>query len=373
MKHDTDRSDGLLIAGVAGCVVAGAAAIALFGSLSVGDPDPASAAPRTAAIASEVVVDPTGEGPMLASLTPPGPVAAPSEVGRFETFPEVEVEPPATCDRPDGESLVDAGLQAWKARDYATASACFDDARAAIPDRPWIEYMAALALWKNGALDAADDAMVNALALDGDCLKCALNLSRIRNDAGVFEGALDAARAALAIDPSDADAMFLEGRSLRNLGRSVEAIDVLRAAVRNRPDHGHARNLLGLTLLEADRELEAVVELEVARDLLPEIAFVRNNLGMAYERAGDRAAAVVEYRTGAELDGRDGKAANNLARLDPHGTIEAGVLMATIDPVDETVVASEPDEASSIEVVAVMPDSREDADGTDPGTGPGVP
>ncbi len=371
MREDSHRNDRLLIAGVAGCVVAGAAAIALFGSLAVDPHEPGNTGRAMPASAEEVLADRSGDGPVLASLTP----AAPSDTSlTVETTPVsgIEVLPPA-CAPFEGESAVDAGLRAWTARDHETAAACFDEAAVVTPDRPWIEYMRALSLWKSGDLDSADAAMVHALALDAGCARCAVNLSRIRNDSGAFEGALEAARAAVAIDPFDVDARYLEGRSLRNLGRTAEAIDSLRAAIESRPDHGHARNLLGLTLLEADRELEAVVELEIARDLLPEVAYVRNNLGMAYERSGERSAAVVEYRAAIDLEGDGGKSATNLSRLDPLGTIENDLLMAAIEPVEETVVAVENVDGNELEVAAAEPDQPEDADGTDPETGPGTP
>jgi hypothetical protein len=106
---------------------------------------------------------------------------------------------------------------------------------------------------------------------------------------------------------------------------------------------------------------------------LPETVYVRNNLGMAYERAGERAAAVVEYRAAIDLEGEGGKSASHLARLDPNGTIEGGVLMAAIAPAEENFVPHEIAEASDVEVAAAAPDPQEDADGTVPGTGPGTP
>jgi len=363
MNEDTKRNDALLIAAVAGCVIAGAAALALFGGIAA---ERDAGTERTRAAVAEPLRDRVGTGPVLASTpaTVADPIAAVDvDLAGAPAAPEIEGRD--RCAPAPGEGWVEAGQAAFRARSFAVAVDCFAEADSETPGRAWVAYMRGLSLWKAGRADEADGVLEAALALDPGCFKCAINLARARNDRGAFEAALEASRAALAIRGDDADARYLEGRSLRNLGRVDEAMVALGEAVRLDPDHGHAENLIGLILLESDVETDAIAHLERARDLLPEVAFVHNNLGMAYERTGRRAGAVVEYRTAVDLDPGRTPAALNLARLDPGGAIEAAVLADRFESAgDDRGDAG--DAGVEIAVAVVPPERGEAPDGSAP-------
>ncbi len=177
--------------------------------------------------------------------------------------------------------------------------------------------MLGLALWKSGRLDEAAAAMEESAKLGPDSIKTLVNLSRIRNDQGDFEGALEAARAGLHSDAQDASAHFLEGRSLLNLRRVDEAVSSLTASLAIDPDNGYVQNLYGLALMRQGHVGEAVASLERASALEPDLAYVQNNLGMALELSGRTAEAVGAYRRGVEIDPGHDKVAANLARLEP--------------------------------------------------------
>lgn len=313
MNHDTK-----MLAGVAGVVVAGAAAIALLGGI---------AADRQAETGADnrptIVVDRSNaEAPdTLHPAVPPAGTGATIEFASFSK-PDTQPAPVTIEDRVEIDPAVDPvqqGLVHWNAREYRDAAAYFSAATEERPGRAWTHYILALSLWKSGDADGAVAEMETAMELDADWIKPAVNLSRIQNDRAQYDAALEAAQVALAIVDTDPEALFLEGRSLRNLGRRGEAIDSLRKSVAGAPDDGYAHNLLGLTLLELDRETEAVPALEAAVRTLPDIAYVHNNLGMAYERCGRRSDAVRHYRAAVDLAGAEGPAATNLARLDPTG------------------------------------------------------
>ncbi len=308
MTHDTKT-----IAVIATFVVAGAVGLAMLASRSAQD-DAArarAAAPsvlETRAQPASMPLDST-DTLVLDPAPPEVPAAEPTE-GAFVLEPGVDP--------------VARGLEHWNGHEYAEAAAYF---RAATIDRPedaWTHYVLALSLWKSGELAEADTTMQRAAELDPTSIQTFVNLSRIRNDRGEYDAALEAARAALALDGGSAKAAFLEGRSLRNLGRREEARAALETSVAADPGDGYAQNLLGLTLLELDRETEAVAVLQRAAELVPDVAYVRNNLGMAYERCGRRSDAVAAYREAVRLAG-DSRAAANLARLDPDGTLTEAI------------------------------------------------
>lgn len=313
MNHDTK-----LLAGVAGAVVAGAAAIALLGGIAADRQAADATDPRPVVVDDRTNSEAPDTLPGAVALTDGGPAI------EFASFPGTTNEdvaariPDAFSIDPDVDP-VEAGLQHWNARQYREASSYFAEAAERRPGRAWTHYILALSQWKAGDPDAAVDSMQIAMELDTEWIKPPVNLSRIQNDREQYEEALDAARIALAITDSDGEALFLEGRSLRNLGRRDEAVASLRRSVESAPDGGHALNLLGLTLLELDRETEAVPVLESAVEILADVSYVHNNLGMAYERCGRRHEAVAQYRAAVDLSGAEGAAASNLARLDPEG------------------------------------------------------
>jgi len=335
-----EKSDSRLLLWVAGSVVAGAAAIALLAGFAVqreaDEAEAASSRSRPVFQPAPAPVEParaieTSVGEALlthydVTAALPDPVEAP-EVREFTVEPN--------------ENFVARALETYEAREFDHAVAYLEAEIAERPQRAWTHYMLGLALWKSGRLNEAAAAMEESAKLGSDSIKTLVNLSRIRNEQGDFEGALEAARAGVEIDPQDASAQFLEGRSLLNLGRVDQAVSSLTASLAIDPDNGYVQNLYGLALMRQGHLDQAVASFERASALEADLAYVRNNLGMALELSGRTADAVAAYRRGVELDPGHGKVAANLARLEP--TLAGGATDPTA-PAFEEVAAIEADE-----------------------------
>jgi len=313
------REETKVRATVAGILAAGAVLLAVAGWLSLEEPGEVQPKPAVEAIPASYESGPT----------PFTPTAPSGETGAVE--PIFAVQP--------GENYARRGIETFEGREFDKAAAYFRAEVEAHPDRAWPRYMLGLALWKAGRLEEAAGEMRRAAEIDAGSIKTLVNLSRIENDRGEFESALGAARAALAIDAADATALFLEGRSLRNLDRRDEALESLRRSVEIDPENGHARNVYGLTLLESGRSLEAVGVLTLAAEIEPEVAYIHNNLGMALEHEGRRGEALEAYGRAVALDSGHGRAAANLARIQP---------LVSVPP--ESAIAAAGDETVSVEV-----------------------
>jgi tetratricopeptide (TPR) repeat protein len=337
---ENKRNDTKLLISVAALVVAGAAGIALIGGLALDDGaegDTARAAP---------VVDPAPVSSEQAALPAVAGATIPeTALASYETAePEPVVDEPEAFTIDPNENFVARGLEAYASREFERSAAYFQAEIDARPQRSWTHYMHGLSLWKAGCVDEAAAAMEAAAAIDPDSVKTFVNLARIRNDQGDYEGALEAARTALVIDAEDPTALFLEGRSLFNLGRLDEAMESLTASAELAPDNGYVQNLLGLALIRQGRADEAVVALERAAALVSEVAYVQNNLGMALELSGRASEAVLAYRRSVEIDPTHAKAATNLARLEPAVEIAA----APTEPAFDEVAEAEADEPIEI-------------------------
>jgi tetratricopeptide (TPR) repeat protein len=332
------RNDTKLLLTVTGCVVAGAACIMLIAGLAVdreAEKEETRSTPAfdTAPVAAKETVIP-------AVATPENPTAIAASYETASPEPLRAEEDPVDFVIDPSEDLVAGGLQAYGVRDFDRAAAYFVAEAEARPQRAWTHYMLGLSLWKAGRIDEGEMAMEEAGHLDPDSTRTLVNLARIRNDQGDFEGALEAARAAQAIDEEDPSALFLTGRSLFNLGRLDEALASLTASIEIAPDDGYAQNMLGLTLIRQGRAEEAVPPLVLASELVPQVAYVHNNLGMALELSGRRSEAVAAYRRAAEIDPVHGKSAANLARLEPVPGVEAESTQPVVTQSDEEAEAA---------------------------------
>jgi tetratricopeptide (TPR) repeat protein len=323
-KQDlTKKNDTLLLLLVAGLVVSGAVAIVLFSSLSVhreraqdaplANVLPASrsddSVPRSTGFEPAVFTDRGSEEPAAPAVLGISRESATRGPMSESADDPIVVDPSADWAR--------VARQAYDARDFAVAAAYFGAEAKRNPEQAWTHYMLGLSSWKAGSTEEAAAAMRRSVEIDGDWIKAHINLSRIENDRGEFEAALAAAEAALAIDSDSPEASFLAARSLRNLARIDEAVAMLQHSLVLDPENGFARNLMGLIHVELKQDAEAVDQLRRAAELEPEVAFIQNNLGMALELHGKPVEALAAYRRAIEVDPAHGKAAANLARLEP--------------------------------------------------------
>ena len=260
-------------------------------------------APDTRAMADAVVeaAEIVVEEPAVEEIVEPEPAPEPTLAERYDA----SVSP--TVIYQDGES-------AYFDRSYDEASDLFAIYTERRPNNAWGHYMLGLSLWKAGAAEDAEIALVRSLDLSPDHVKSLVNLARVRLELARADEALLPVETALAIDPEYTDGYRVLGRVLHNLDRRDEAVDAYHEALFRRADDAWALNNVGLILLEMDRPAEALAPLARAAGLAPETAVIANNLGMALERAGHAAQAVEAYTTAA--DAGHAKAEVSLARLE---------------------------------------------------------
>lgn len=300
---DSDRKLALTVAAVVAVGLASIVGLSLMGREE-------STAPGIApARLQSPPADPAAAYVQPASVPATPAVPEPVSAGTPEEAEAYQVEP--------GVNYLARGIEKFQAREFGHAVAYLLAEVEARPDRPYSRYLLGLALWKDGRLDEAAEAMSRSAELDDTAIRTFVNLSRIQNDRGDYDAALEAADMAAAIDPEDAAAQFLRGRSLHNLGEQEEAAAALAISLESDPDNGYVWNLLGLTLLAQEKDLDALEAFRTAASLESEVAYIQNNLGMAMELNGFREEAVAAYRRAVELDAGHERAAVNLARLEP--------------------------------------------------------
>ncbi len=111
-------------------------------------------------------------------------------------------------------------------------------------------------------------------------------------------------QAALRIEPRLVEAHYDLGTALAQMpGRLPEAIAEWRATVVLRPDHAGAHNNLGNALAQTGRMAEAAAELQAALRIQPDFAPAHNTLGTILFRMPGRAEeAIAEFETATRLD-----------------------------------------------------------------------
>ena len=200
----SEAGDTRLLLIIAGCVVAGAAALTMLAGYGAREAAGTDEAVTTARSTPVRATDPVGrvvpavavpsspdetEIETAARLKVPGSTVGAESAQEIDEAPLFEIDP--------GADFVAEGNAAWQAREFERAAAYFGAEVEARPDRSWTQYMLGLSAWKQGDLDVADAAMERALELNPASVKAAVNLARIRNDEGNFDGALIASDAAV--------------------------------------------------------------------------------------------------------------------------------------------------------------------------------
>lgn len=110
----------------------------------------------------------------------------------------------------------------------------------------------------------AELAYRQALALDNEFRPARLGLTRVLNEAGIFNAAEQEANRLLDRNPKDAEALVALGVALVGQSRFAEAESKYRRALEIAPDYGAARHNLGALLAKVERVEESLQELEHA-------------------------------------------------------------------------------------------------------------
>ncbi|HET7340425.1 MAG TPA: tetratricopeptide repeat protein [Methylomirabilota bacterium] len=120
----------------------------------------------------------------------------------------------------------------------------------------------------------------HALAVDGDCGRCAKAYARYQTVSGEAEARF---RRMLADSPADLDARIRLAVVLFQARRFDDAEQELRVALRTAPNSPEALTFLGLTLFERGRAADAVPILKTASELAPTAALPHFGLGRSLQ------------------------------------------------------------------------------------------
>ena len=233
---------------------------------------------------------------------------------------------------PEGPVTWNDGETAFQEKRYAHAAEIFERYAQDRPENPWGHFMLGLSRWKDGDFDGAETALRQTIALDSNHVKARINLARILIDLDRAEEALGPIRSALESEPDNIDAWRVLGRTAHTIGVREEAIYAYEEVLARNSDDAWTLNNLGLILIEQGSFAEAIGPLARAVALEEGVALFQNNLGMALENTGHLVQAAEAYGRAMELDESYGKAAINLARVEPlaDGDVETPIDLAAV-------------------------------------------
>ncbi len=229
-------------------------------------------------------------------------------VADTETFAEY-ARARALLERPDVPGNVARAVEMFRAA--VRRDPGFALAHAGLGEALWIHYEETKEA--EGARQA-QDAITEALRIDGGLPGVRLVLARIYHGTGRTEQALEQLREVVALRPASDEAHALLGRILNEEGRTEEAVAELKTAIGLRPRYWQHHSALGRIYFFDARYDEAIVAFEEAARLQPDNSRPLQQLGAAHHAAGHPELALESYRRALEL-GPDARAYNNLANI----------------------------------------------------------
>ncbi|MEQ9502135.1 MAG: tetratricopeptide repeat protein [Deltaproteobacteria bacterium] len=218
-----------------------------------------------------------------------------------------------------------------------------------------------------GDFAVAEQALMDAAALDPTRADISTELARVRLEAGDLEEARLAVREAIRTAPRDAEAWNVAGRIAMAQSEFHRAADAFEASLDLDPTHPIVHNNAGLNFLYMKRGPEAVDALETAVDLYEDRAphFVFNNLGLAHELAGNYEEAREAFEEALLISPFYARAKVNLKRVEVTiASIEEkrsyetakGVSVEDLDIVHEMDLEEAPAAAETIEIADEFPE-----------------
>jgi tetratricopeptide (TPR) repeat protein len=187
----------------------------------------------------------------------------------------------------------------------------FAVAHAGLGEALWVRYEET----KNAEwAPQAQDAISEALRLDGGLPRVRLVLARIYHGTGRTEQALRQLREVVALRPASDEAHALTGRILNEEGRTEEAVAEIKTAIELRPRYWYHHSTLGRVFFfdaHYDRAITAFAE---AARLQPDNSRPLQQLGAAHHAAGHADLALESYRRALGL-GPDSRAYNNIGNI----------------------------------------------------------
>lgn len=200
-----------------------------------------------------------------------------------------------------------------------------------------------------GELAVAEQALLDAGALDPYDAGIQIEMARLHVKAGDLGEARTAARQAIRIDGENAMAWNLAGRVAMGESHWQRAEAAFRRAAQLDPTNPMIRNNLGLLFVKARRGTAAVDALETAVELFDDEVphFVYNNLGLAYEMKNDLENARDAYEQALVANPLYSRARLNLeraltaiAQLEQPGVAASPTAPATAEPAQPAVATA---------------------------------
>jgi Flp pilus assembly protein TadD len=217
------------------------------------------------------------------------------------------------------------------------------------PQNAWGFYMLGLASWKNSELEAANDALTQALTIKPDHFKSMVNLARVQLEQGEASDALVNIENAVALKNTDSAAMRVLARAYGELHRTDEALAVYNEILTADPEDAWALNNLGLLyIMEGDYD-KASAPLAKAVTLDSSEACFHNNLGLALEQEGHLASAASSFGEAVACDSLYTKAIASLTRIETLLPAQAG----TVVDLDQLAASFSPFNEADVEELAM--------------------
>ncbi len=278
---------------------------------------------------SEVAVQ-TTEVEQVVEVIEPAPVEVTDEVEEIEVITVTE----SSLDRreiytentPASVIYADAE-QAYTDKEFRQAAELFTVYTDRRPQNAWGFYMLGLSSWKNGELEAANDALTHALVIKPDHFKSMVNLARVQLEQRDAAAALVNIENAVALRSSDSAALRVLARTYGELQRTEEAAAVYNEILSTDPDDVWTLNNLGLLYIMKGDYGKATAPLAKAVTIDSSVACFHNNLGLALEQEGFLASAVDCFVEAVAIDSLYTKAVASLIRIEALLPAQAGTVV----------------------------------------------
>jgi len=275
---------------------------------------------------SEVAVQTTDVAQQV-EVIEPAPVEVTNEVEEVEVITVTE----SSLDRrniytentPASVIYADAE-QAYTDKKFRQAAELFTVYTDRRPQNAWGFYMLGLSSWKNGELEATNDALTHALVIKPDHFKSMVNLARVQLEQRDAKAALINIENAVALRNSDSAALRVLARTYGELERTSEAVAVYNEILSTDPDDAWTLNNLGLLYIMEGEYGKATAPLAKAVTIDSSVACFRNNLGLALEQEGNLASAAICFGDAVAIDSLYTKAVASLARIEALLPAQAG-------------------------------------------------
>ena len=205
------------------------------------------------------------------------------------------------------------GILARERGDLEKSLSLLQRAHTIAPTNPGPLDEIALTQMAAGLLQAGEQSLRQALALDPRSVKTFVNLGALLQHRGHLQAAIDCYRQALDLDPDDLQLHCTLAKALADAGRTAEALMTSASAVESSGGHPWALAARGAVLADGGQYAEARSVLERACNLNPDDDMALVNLALCCYELGDTRAAATALRQAVAANPFNARAVADLA------------------------------------------------------------